>query len=167
MFILDRVGRPSHEWSFFFCPRPVETSADRTTQAKEAMAYVFLVFCLSEIGAGTRKQWEAGSSEDPWTKALNTGLCSSGQMLPAAGLPGLCTCTQEYRELDPSPASPTQDQENADDLIPHLAYREHACSASRGSLFPYLMELGKCALIFPLSCDRRKEIYPEIWFIAD
>lgn len=39
--------------------------------------------------------------------------------------------------------------------------------AGNGSLFPYLMELGKCMLIFPLSCDRRWEICPEICFIAD
>lgn len=102
----------------------------------------------------TRKQGEAGRSGDPWAKGLSTGQCS-WQTLPAAGLPGLCTCPQECRKLDPSPATHASDQENADDLIPHLACREHACSASHGSLFPYLMELGKCALIFPLSCDRQ------------
>lgn len=107
---------------------------------------------------GTRKQGEAGSSGDPWAKALSTGrpvFLADAPWLPVAGLPGLCTRPQECRELDPSPATHAPDQENADGLIPHLACREHACSASHGSLFPYLMELGKCALIFPLSCDRR------------
>lgn len=111
--------------AYLFCPKPVASSGITIQEGKRRCELCFLVFCL-RLGGGQESRLRQWAARDPWTKALRTRLCSPRQILPVAGWPGLSACPQSV-ELDPFPDTRAQDWENVDDLILHLACREHAC----------------------------------------